>query len=140
MRRSESEPVIAGPHECRFVPPDQVHFILRGEFTETHAGPYLDFIFSHGEQAGGRLYCVYDLTSFTRITAGGRERVVRVDRPYPFGALAVIGANFSSRTLAGMILSAGRLLAPKHFGFPHKFVVTMADAAAWFDELRKERR
>ncbi|MBK9258931.1 MAG: hypothetical protein IPM54_03770 [Polyangiaceae bacterium] len=131
--------LFVGTHEFRFVPPDQIHFVMRGEFKGAHVDPYFDFVFSHGESTGGLLYSVYDLSEFTRATESGRKRVINPGRLYPYAALAVIGASFSTRTVAKMILRAGKLVAPKHFNFPIKFVSTMDDAQAWFDELRRKR-
>lgn len=132
--------MFVGQHEFKFIEPDQVHFVLRGVFEEAHAEPYLDFIFSHGERCGGLLCSVYDLTNFTRIDARARTRIVTdVKRAYPYRALAVIGASFSMRTVVGMILTAGRRLAPNYFTFQHKFVSTIGEANTWFDELRRKR-
>lgn len=139
MSKLQLESVHVGSHEFQFTAPDQLHFLLRGEFDERHVAPYLDFIFSRGAAYGGQFYAAYDLTKFTRITAGARQGVINVERPYPFAALAVIGASFSSRAIANMILTAGKILSPKHFIFPIHFVSTKSHADAWFDELRNKR-
>ena len=139
MSGTNPEPVRAGSNEFQFIPPDRVHFIFRGVFDDSDADAYLDFVFQHGDQSNRLLYAAYDLSAFTRATEAGRKRVINVGRPYPYAALAVIGASFSTRTVAGMILTAGRLIAPQKFNFPIKFLTTMTDAGAWFDEVRKER-
>jgi len=131
--------ITSNQHEFQFEPPDQLRFVIRGEFTDADVDPYLDFIFSQANRSGGLVYSVYDLSRFTRATAGARQRVVNVARPYPYAALAVIGAGFSTRTVATMILTAGKLVAPKHFTFPIKFFSSLDDANAWFDEIRKKR-
>lgn len=137
MNHSPNDVTIVGTHEFRFVPPDEMHFVMRGEFGERDVEPYLKFIFDR--DLSRTHYCVYDLREFTRVTAEGRKQVIHVGRPYPFGALAIIGADFSQRTVAGMILTAGRLVAPKHFTFSHKFVANLSEAQNWFDELRRAR-
>src|SRR4051794_8452779 len=120
MSGIEAEVVKIGDNEFRFLPPDQVRFVIRGVFEATDADTYLDFIFKYGDQCNGRLYSAYDLSAFTRATDAGRKRVINVGRPYPYAAMSMVGANFSTRTVAGMLMTAGKLLAPKHFDFPHK--------------------
>ena len=130
---------VSGKHEFCFVPPDQVRFVMCGVFEDADAVAYLDFIQVHAHEGSGLLYGVYDLTHMTRMDEGARKRVVNVGQSYSFGGIAVIGASFSMRTLASMLLRAGKLLAPKYFNFPHKFVASMDDANAWFDELRRKQ-
>lgn len=130
--------VTVGPHEFRFVPPDQLHFFFRGEFNGAQVDQYLDFVFAHGDQCNGPLYSVYHLNAFTRATESARKRVVNVGRKYPYAALAAVGANFATRVVAGMILTAGRLIAPQHFTFPVGFFPNVDEANAWFDELRRK--
>lgn len=139
MIKEPHDAVRIADHAFWFVPPDQIHFAFRGEFAEGHADTYLDFVFKHADESGRPLYSMYDLSTFTRATEGGRKCVINVKRPYPYAALAVVGAPFSTRAVAEMILTAGRLIAPKHFSFPIKFWATAADAEAWFDELREKR-
>lgn len=139
MSEIKAATVACGKHEFQFVPPDQVRFVFRGDFEESDADAYFDFIFKHADQCNKRLYSAYDLSAFKRASEGGRKRVINVGRPYPYAALAIVGANFSTRAVAGMILRAGRLVAPKTFNFPYKFVASMDDADAWFDELRNRK-
>jgi hypothetical protein len=139
MSDLKPESVHVGSHEFHFIPPNQVHFVFRGVFDDVDAGAYLDFIFKYGDQCNGLLYSVYDISAFSRATDAGRKRVINVKRAYPYAAMALVGANFSTRAFAGMVLTAGRLVAPKHFNFPYKFVPTMDEANAWFDELRNKR-
>lgn len=131
-----------GTHEAWFVEPDELRFVFRGEFTEEHADPYLKFAFGQCDRVGRSLYCVYDLSAFTRATEGGRKRkrVVTPGRPYPYLAMAVVGTGFSTQIAANMILTAGKLVSPKHFEFPIRFFQTVVEAAAWFDQLRTERQ
>lgn len=129
-----------GTHEAWFVAPDEVHFIFRGEFTEEQADPYLNFAYAQADRVGKSLYAGYDLSAFSRTTDGARKRVIKTIRPYPYAAMAVVGTSFSTRIATNMILTAGRLVSPKHFEFPIKFLRTMVEANAWFDQIRAERR
>lgn len=137
MNRLGPTSILVGPHEFQFVPPDEVHFAFRGEFNVDEVDEYLDFMFQWGDRCNGQLYACYDLSKFTRVGDVVRKRVVNVDRPYPLVGLAVIGATFATRTVAGMILTAGKLVAPQSFTFAVKFMPTVVDARAWFGELRK---
>lgn len=139
MEDAERDRVKVGEHEFEFIAPDQLRFVIRGEFSDGDVDPYFDFIHSHANRCGTLIYGAYDLSGFTRVTSGARQRVVKVTRPYPYAALVVIGAGFSTRTLATMILTAGKLVAPNQFTFPIKFVSSVNEANAWFDELRSKR-
>ncbi len=136
MAPHEPETLAVGPHEFRFNPPDRIHFVMGKVFDDAHARVYLDFIFTHASRPGTRLYASYELSKLERVTSAARRRIIHIDRPYPLGGLAIVGASFTVRTLASMILSAGRLLAPGFFDFPHRFVATLEQANAWFDTLR----
>ena len=138
MSTIEPMTVQVGRHEFAFTPPDEACFTFLGDFNETHVDGYLDFMFQCGDRCGEQLYGIYDLRQFTRVTGGARKRVVKVERPYPLVALAAVGASFATRTAAGMILTAGKLVAPHAFKFSIKFVANRDEARAWFDELRKK--
>lgn len=140
MTVEKEEHTSFGSHEAWFVAPDEVQFIFRGEFTEEQADPYLNFVYAQAERVGKPLYACYDLSAFSRTTDGARKRVIKTIRPYPYAAMAVLGTSFSTQIAANMILTAGRLVSPKHFEFPIKFLRTMVEAHAWFDQLRAERR
>lgn len=135
-KEAEAETKIVGTHEFQFVPPDEIRFVLRGVLNDDDTRSYLDFLFAQGDKAGRKLYSAYDLSAWERVSEESRKLVINVERPYPYAALAIVGASFSTRALASMILRAGGLVAPKKFGFPWKFVASMAEAHAWFEELR----
>lgn len=128
-----------GMHEFRFVAPDRLIFAMRGEFTEADCGAYIDFVFLKDPARASILYSFYDLTKMTRVDERARKRVIRVNEKYPYGGIALTTANFSTRALVGMILRAGKLVAPDQLSFPYKFVNSMDEANAWFDELRTMR-
>lgn len=143
MSAQENEPnttVRAGSNEFRFIPPDTVFFIFRGVFEDADAAAYLDFVFKQGDQSKTLLYSVYDISMFERATDAARKRVINVGQAYPYAAMALVGASFSTRAFASMVLTAGRLVAPKYFNFPYKFVSSFEDANAWFDELRTSKK
>lgn len=128
-----------GTHEASFVEPDQLFFVFRGVFDGENADPYLNFVFTQGDRVGRPLYAAYDLSAFSHATSAGRARVIKTSRAYPYAALAVFGTRFATQIVANMIITAGKLVSPKHFEFPVKFFSTVTEANAWFDELRVQR-
>lgn len=136
---SESKPtsVRVGAHEFESVSLDTLRFTFRGDLTDAEAAQYLDFVHARANEADGLLYTVYDLSALTRIDEKARRRITNIGRPYPFAGLAVIGANFTIRALAQMIIRAIKIIKPEIWSFPHKFVANQAEADAWIDELRK---
>ncbi|MBK9265437.1 MAG: hypothetical protein IPM54_37330 [Polyangiaceae bacterium] len=136
----DTEPLIVGPHEFRFVPPNQVRFYLRDTFDGPEVEAHLQFGYKYAELCGGLVECIVDMSQFKRVTESGRQRLTRVERPYPYHGCALLGGSFPTRTIANMIIAAGRVLTPKSFSFPIKFVDTWEDAEAWFQELQAKRR
>jgi hypothetical protein len=138
MTVHEAETNIVGPHRYEFIPPNRCVFTFVGAMDEEHAATYLAFLYKHADAVGGQLEGVYDISRMNRMTFGARSRIVSVSRPFPLTAIAIVGTNFSIRTLADMIIKAGKIVAPKHFTFAHKFVATFDEANAWLDEVRKQ--
>ena len=139
MSRLETESINVGAHEFRFIPPDQLHFVMRGVFRNADAIAYLNFIRAHALDGKCLPYATFDLREMTRMDDAARKLVINVGQPYALGGVAVVGAGFSIRTLADMLIRAGKIIAPQYFTFPHKFVGTTDEAYAWFDELRAKR-
>ncbi len=139
MSDRESVKIIEGTHEFEFVAPDLLRFRLRGAMTDDETIKYLDFVFAHTPDENRSLYVVYDLSEMVRLDERSRKRVTEVDRPYPFDGLVVIGASYSMRMLAEMLIRAIKLIKPEYWNFPHKFVGTMAEAEAWIDEIRQNK-
>ncbi|HMY18701.1 MAG TPA: hypothetical protein PKA58_20380 [Polyangium sp.] len=137
MSELQPESVVSGPQEYRFIPPDLIQLHLRGSFDGPEVEAHLDFVHRHAARCGGWVYALADLTQLERITESGRRRLTRVETPYPYKACALLGASFATRTIANMIVSAGKALAPQSFHFPVKFVNTYEQANAWFDELHR---
>jgi len=135
----ESKRVIVGTHEFQFVAPDQLRFFLRDEFSDSDCIAYVDFVFQDDPNRAPVLYSIYDLTKMTRVAEAARKRVINVNRPYPYGGMAVMTSNFTTRALVGMVMRAGKLIAPERLSFPYKFVDSIDEANAWFDELRKKQ-
>lgn len=126
-----------GANECKFIPPDQVHFTFRGRVQEADAVVHNELLYTYADAAKRDVYVMYNLAQFEGDTYAARKRVNEIDRPHPYAGVAIIGANFAMRTLVGMIIRSGRLLSPERFKLPIRFVATMDEAQAWFDELRK---
>jgi hypothetical protein len=139
MTDNDNEPVIIGPHEFRFVPPNQVQFYMRGTLDGPEVAAHLQFAYKYADRCGGLVDCIVDISKFERVTESGRNLLTRVERPYPYHGCALLGATFATRTIAMMIVSAGRVLAPKSFTHPIKFVDTWEEAEAWLEELPQKR-
>lgn len=139
MMDHDDEPVIISTHEYRFVPPNEIRFHLRGTFDGPDVEAHFQFAFKYADRCGGWVNCVVDMTKFTRVTESARHLLTRPPRPYPYHGCALLGASFATRTIANMVISAGRVLTPKSFTYPIKFVNTWDEAHAWFEELEKKR-
>lgn len=138
MMNNEPQSTIFGVHEFQFVPPDTLRFFLRGEFGDSDCEAYLDAIFQRVQGQTSTLYAIYDLTQLTRVAEGARKRLIHVKRAYPYGGIAVMVSTLSMRAVVEMMMRAGKLVAADRFGFPYKFVKSVEEADAWFDELRKK--
>lgn len=138
MSDPKVEAARVGAHEFRFIPPNQVHFVMRGEFTDADCIAYVNFASKCTPEGGGLMYGFYDLTQLGRVADGARKRVVDVQRPYQYGGMAVMVSTFSARVLVGMIMRAGRIISPDRLSYPYKFVSSIDEAQAWFDELRSK--
>jgi hypothetical protein len=135
---SELEAVfqIVGAHEFRFVPPRRVSFVMRGIFEEDHANKYTEFLATQAGRCDEALECLFDVSALKGISDRARARVVKRERPLPYCSVAIVGASFSIRTVANMMISAGKIIAPQKFSFKTKFVDSVEEANMWFDELR----
>lgn len=129
-----------GAHEFRFIPPDQMHFYMRGDLDDAHCIAFVDFTARHTPEGGGLMYAFCDLTQLGRVADGARRRVVNVQRPYQYGGMAVMVSTFSARVLVGMIMRAGKIIAPERLSYPYKFVSSLDEANTWFDDLRRSER
>lgn len=139
MNTVEPKSLHLDTHEFHFVPPDLIRFTFRGSLSDEVTKQYLDFIYDRATEINGSLYVIYDLSAWTRIDERARKRVTKVDRPYPFAGMAIIGTSFTIQALANMIIRAVKLIRPDYWSFPHKFFANVADAEAWIAEIREKR-
>jgi hypothetical protein len=80
----------------------------------------------------GRLFFVANLSGVTSMPASGKS--IGIKDALQFDAVAVIGASFTLRVAAKMMLHAGRTLKKDTFDFPFEFFKTEIEGLAW---LRK---
>lgn len=135
----EAEVVLVGNHEFRFVPPNQIRFYIRGVFDGPEVEAHFQWGYKYADLLGSYVDCIVDMTKFERVTDSGRQRLTRVQRPYPYHGCALLGATFATKAIANMVISAGKLLAPKSFAYPIKFVDTWEEAESWLAELKEKR-
>jgi hypothetical protein len=129
-----------GAHELRTIPPDIVHCILREILVEAEARELNARVATYATDVGGGLFAIYDLSLFSRISAGVRNILIEGTAPSPYAGIALIGASFTTRTFVDMLARAAKVVARNPMAFPHKFVKSPEEAFLWFDQLRAERR
>ena len=137
MSDPTAEVVLVGPHEFRFIPPYRVSFVMRDVFNEEHAHTYREFLAKHSDRCGRPLEGLLDLSALKGITPAARQRIVTSDRNQAYSCIAIVGANFSIRTMSDMMVNAGKIVTPSRFTFETKFFRTVEEAHAWFDSLQK---
>lgn len=125
-----------GPHEFKFVAPDEVHVTVHGNFEPDHFDAHLDYLTRITARCGGSVYCLVDAKHAGRMTEGLRRRMTSSPKGYPYRACAIVGAGFTMKTVFNMILTAGRALAPNATQFPVRFLADVESAQAWFQSLR----
>ena len=139
MSESKADKIIVGAHEFSFDPPRTVSFIMRGTFEEEHANAYNEFLSVHAGRCHEPLDGLFDLSALKAIAPSARKRVAEHGRTILFGAVAVVGASFSIRTVSSMLMRAGKIIAPKKIPFSVQFFDSVEDANAWFDTVRKDK-
>lgn len=127
-----------GPHEFKFVAPDEVHITVHGNFDPDHFDAHLGYLGRITAQCGGSVYCLVEAKNAGRMTEALRRRMTSAPEGYPYRACAVVGAGFSMRTLFNMILTATRALAPNAVKFPVRFFTDNQSAQQWFQSLRSK--
>lgn len=136
MSDHDTAPLVVGPHQFRFTPPNRVSFIFRDTFDEDHAAAYIHFVHAQADRCGGVLEGIVDVRGLSRVTAGARSRVTKAHKAYPYRHIALVGASFSMRTVIDMVIKAGRVIAPSTFTFSYAFVSTLAEGEAWLEAMR----
>jgi hypothetical protein len=132
--------VVSNQHEYRFMPPDRCAFVLRGPFEEGDAAAYTQFIYQHADRLNTLLCATYDISKLTRLTDGARSHLMGVRRAFPLKRIALIGASFSTRMMATMVIRAGRMVAPDKWGFEYEFFPSPDEAETWLENPRSKRR
>lgn len=140
MTAEAAHTVVSNQHEYRFMPPDRCAFVLCGAFEESDAAAYTQFIYQHADHNNTLLIATYDISKLARLTDGARSHLMGVRRAFPLKRIALIGASFSTRMMATMIIRAGRVVAPDKWGFEYEFFAAPDDAEAWLENPRSKRR
>ncbi|MDI3291444.1 hypothetical protein [Polyangium sp. 15x6] len=111
---------------------------LRGDY-DTQVERYMQALRGDLERRHGyRLILIHVEQAGTITTEARRDMVAwNRERRAP-GAVAILGASFTARTLAKMVLTAGRLLTKRRVDFD--FFESEAEARTWLAERREELR
>lgn len=131
----DEECVLIGPHELRFRPPDRMYLTMRDVIEASHIEKQNMYLRAYAKRYGKPLRAICDVEHVVEFSTGARKSVVQMDQEYPYVGCAVVGANFTFRTIAIMLIRAGQVLAPHHFNFPIYFAKTVAEAEAWLNGL-----
>ncbi|MDI1451061.1 STAS/SEC14 domain-containing protein [Polyangium sp. 6x1] len=115
--------------------PDLLCMELHGTFDAAGAEAYLRLVFELGDRHG-TFALLADMRDLQSIPPHARSRLSRVDRTYPYRAVALHGASFTLGIVATMVVKAGRTLAPSAFPFELAFFQTEAQARAFLAPFR----
>ncbi|MDI3288269.1 STAS/SEC14 domain-containing protein [Polyangium sp. 15x6] len=108
---------------------------LHGTFEVAAVEAYLRLIFDLGDRQG-TFSLLADMRDLRGISPQARSRLSRVERPYPYRAVALHGASFTFTIMSMMVVKAGRTLAPAAFPFELAFFQTEAQARAYLAPYR----
>jgi len=136
VTKVEGEIEWIGPHEFKFVVPDEVHVTVHGDFAPDHFDAHLIYLRRMAARCGGSVYCLVDAKDAGRMTEALRRRMTSAQEGYPYRACGIVGAGFTLKTLFNMIVTAGRALAPNAVQFPVRFFSDIESARNWFQTLR----
>ncbi|MDI1476675.1 STAS/SEC14 domain-containing protein [Polyangium sp. y55x31] len=103
---------------------------LHGTFDVAAVEAYLRLVFDLADRHG-TFSLLADMRDLRGIAPQARSRLSRVDRPYPYRAVALHGASFTFAIMAMMVVKAGRTLAPAAFPFELAFFQTEAQARTY---------
>jgi len=132
-----SQKIELGAHRLRWSPPDLLDLVIRGVFGPKEAAEFLRVVFETGDKYG-KFFLRCDVRAMTEVPPQSRALLSRLDRPYPYRGIALVGASFPMRILIDTILRAGRTLGPRYFGFPATFHEDWESAGAWISKERGE--
>jgi hypothetical protein len=123
-----------GAHAFRFEPPDALFMTLGEVMSLEDVRAFKERI--HTLAPPGRaLRVICDMAALRAITADARHALIRVERAYPYRAMALVGADFSMRVLGKAMTTAARLFAPQLYTFPIEFFPSLAEARAWIEAM-----
>ncbi len=113
--------------------------LFSGRVSVEEARDIANVVFDFGDKFG-RLPVLVDLDSLVDFDSGARAVFARPSKPYPFSTVAYFGGNFATRTLILTIVRAGKLIAPKEFGFAISGFATEAEARRFLEEVSRKNQ
>lgn len=136
MDPSRSSPTIyeIGNHVIR-VEGGVLLVLFKGRVSTKDAVLFQEHVLSAGDRFGV-LAALVELDGLVDFDTGARAQFARVERQYPFYAVAFYGGTFASRVLVTTILRAGKLIAPARFPFAFDVFPTAPEARAFVEAAR----
>jgi hypothetical protein len=128
-----------GPHLYRFEPPDLFHLRCLGDVSEQEIEKIMAVGLGIGERAGS-LFWLNDIGKLGALASSARKRLASTPLGFYPGATAVFGGSFQQRVLANIAIKASRILRPWARARPIAFCADEAEARAFFEEVRRDKR
>jgi hypothetical protein len=124
--------MLVGPHEARFVPPDLIYAVFRGDVQADDARRLTELFHQWAQGIDSRF--IFDLRELGSVGAGARDEfAVRrgaqpTDRDYRVD-LAFIGASLRAKVLTTVVLTARSIGA--HVKVRSQYFSSLEEAVAW---------
>lgn len=128
-----------GTHLHRFEPPDLYIVRMQGTVLGDDMRSQIEALQALAERTGGGIFWMADVTAMGALTPEARRVAAAKEHEEVRAVLrgsAVVGASFTTRVMASLLLRAVRALRPDT-GRPVAFVETEAEARAFLDPHRR---
>jgi hypothetical protein len=123
-------------HRVVYEPPELITGFPTGTLTVEAARIIWKFVDESCAQTD-RFYWISDISGLGRYAAGDlEEHATRAMRK--LAGLAIVGGNFSQRTMMTVLIRAARLLGRVHKDSQVEFFPDETTARVWIDSLRKK--
>ncbi|MDC0746639.1 STAS/SEC14 domain-containing protein [Polyangium mundeleinium] len=130
-----------GTHLHRFESPDLYIVRIRGNVLDDDMRTQIAALRALAERTGGGIFWIADVTEMGSLTPQARRAAAAnefADVRNVLRGSAVVGASFTTRVVATLLIRAVRSLEP-HKIRPVAFVETEAEARAFLEEYRRHR-
>jgi hypothetical protein len=123
-----------GPHRLMIELPDVLYLCIDGDVDVDHIKAFLQAV----AQFPAEVHVLRDARKSRIVTTSARQYMLKNMPKGNVMSFISFGASFHARTMIMMIIKASRLLGhnPPIVGFTN----TEAEARAWIDKIRAERR